>query len=186
MRVSSLDPAANVFRNEQPEKNTMSENKPAWRNPWLIGWMSVLVAFLLVSGVRIYLAVTTSPGLVVDDYYERGQDYEQNMLKKQARDPHWKMKIIAPDFVDVAKPAEFEFVIFNKEGHAITPDSVIFYAYRPADSREDFSVVMEEVTIGRYKAEISFPLLGVWDILVSAKQGENEYSTPYRLSAGVK
>jgi nitrogen fixation protein FixH len=164
----------------------MKQKQSPWRNPWIIGWLSILGLFLVVSGIRIYLAVTTSPGLVVDNYYERGQDYEQNMLKRQARDPRWQMEIKAPEFVDVAKPAYFEFDIKDRHGQAITPDSVTFYAYRPADAAADFAVPMEQLTLGRYQAEITFPLLGVWDILVSAKRDGGEYSASYRLSAGVK
>ena len=42
------------------------------------------VAFFVANGVFIYLALNNNPGLVVDDYYERGQDYEKNMLKRMA------------------------------------------------------------------------------------------------------
>ncbi|MES9904307.1 MAG: FixH family protein [Sedimenticola sp.] len=164
----------------------MSEKQSPWRSPWIIGWMSMLVIFVAANIVMIYLAINDSPGLVVDDYYERGQDYEENMLKRQARDPGWKMKVIAPEFVDIGKPALFSYRVSDKEGNPVTPDSVIFYVYRPADKNLDFSVPMKMVDVGLYQAEVTFPLLGVWDILVSNKLGEDEYNQPYRISAGVK
>ena len=58
----------------------MDKKQSAWRNPWVIAWVSILIGFFIISGTRIYFAVTTSPGLVVDDYYERGQDYEENIF----------------------------------------------------------------------------------------------------------
>ena len=164
----------------------MDKKQSAWRNPWVIAWVSILIGFFIISGTRIYFAVTTSPGLVVDDYYERGQDYEENILKRRARDPGWKMKILVPKYVDIAKPTLFGFSVMDKEGNPVTPDAVTFYVYRPSDKNLDFSVPMEQIESGRYQAEISFPLLGVWDILVSVKNGEDEYNQPYRLSAGVK
>ncbi|MES9897932.1 MAG: FixH family protein [Sedimenticola sp.] len=164
----------------------MSEKQSPWRSPWIIGWMSMLVIFVAANIVMIYLAIDDGPGLVVDDYYERGQDYEENMLKRQARDPGWKMKVIAPEFVDIGKPALFSYKVTDKEGNPVTPDSVTFYVYRPADKDLDFSVPMKQVEVGLYQAEVSFPLLGVWDILVSNKVGEDEYNQPYRISAGVK
>ena len=44
---------------------------------------------------------------------------------------------------------------------------------------------MEVVGPGRYSAEVSFPLLGAWDILISVKNGEDEYNHPHWISAGV-
>ncbi|MCG8425825.1 MAG: FixH family protein, partial [Chromatiales bacterium] len=76
----------------------MSEKQKALRSPWVIAWISMFVIFVIANIVMIYLAADR-PGLVVDDYYERGQDYEENMLKRMAKDPGWKMKIDAPEFV---------------------------------------------------------------------------------------
>ncbi|MCW8944321.1 MAG: FixH family protein [Sedimenticola sp.] len=164
----------------------MTEKQSPWRSPWVLGWFGLLVVFLLANFVMIYLAVDRSPGLVVDDYYERGQDYEKNRLKRQARNPGWKMKLKAPEFVDVAVPTRYSIKITDKAGYPVSPDSVTFYAYRPANAKLDFSVPMQTVDSGVFEAEVSFPNLGVWDILISAKQGEDEYNLPHRISAGVK
>ncbi|WP_428607675.1 FixH family protein [Sedimenticola sp.] len=163
----------------------MIDKQSPWRNPWIQGWIGLLVVFLIANMVMVYLAVSHNPGLVVDDYYERGQEYEKNMLKRQARNPGWQMKVIAPESVDVAKPTRFGVRIIGKDGYPVAPDSVTFYAYRPANSKLDFSVPMQATDSGVYEADINFPLLGVWDILISAKDGEDEYNLPYRISAGV-
>ena len=88
----------------------MSEKQKALRSPWVIAWIGMFVIFVVANIIMIYLAADR-PGLVVDDYYERGQDYEENMLKRLAKDPGWKMKIDAPEFVDVGKPATFNFSV---------------------------------------------------------------------------
>ncbi|MES9859074.1 MAG: FixH family protein [Sedimenticola sp.] len=164
----------------------MSEKQSPWRSPWIIGWMSMLVIFVLANIVMIYLAINDNPGLVAEDYYERGQDYEENMLKRQGRNPGWTMEVIAPEFVDIGKPTLFSYKVSDKEGKPVTPDAVIFYVYRPADKRQDFDLPMKSISEGMYQVEVTFPLLGVWDILVSNKVGEDEYNQPYRISAGVK
>jgi nitrogen fixation protein FixH len=164
----------------------MSEKNSPWRSPWVIGWLGLLILFFLFSGVRIWFAIDSNPGLVVDDFYERGEDLSANRLKREARNPGWQMEIEAPAFVDIAKPTLFGFRVKNNVGKPIDPDAVIFYAYRPADKSKDFSVPMRRVATGHYTAEVSFPLLGVWDILVSAKNGQDEYNMPHRISAGVK
>jgi len=164
----------------------MSEKQSPWRSPWIIGWITLLVVFLGANSVMIYMAQEAGPGLVVPDYYKRGQDYEKNLAKRLARDPGWKMEVEAPKYVDVGKPYIWGFKVTSKEGAPVVPDEVVFRAYRPADQKQDFSVPMKATEPGHYQAEITLPLLGVWDILVSARQGDEEFNEPHRISAGVK
>ncbi len=163
----------------------MKDKQSPWRSPWVIAWVGMLVVFVLVSGYRVYLAILTNPGLVDENYYERGQDFERNRLKKMARDPGWKMRLEEPKMVDIGKPARYRFRVTDKTGIPVVPDSVTFYVYRPSDAKMDFSVVMQQVGAGEYEADITFPLLGLWDILVSVKNGEDEYNHPHWVSAGV-
>jgi hypothetical protein len=37
---------------------------------------------------------------------------------------------------------------------------------------------------GRYRVEVAFPLLGVWDTLVAVSHGEDEYNLAKRVSVG--
>ena len=97
------------------------------------------------------------------------------------------MRVEPPDFVGVAEPGVFRFHLADRDGSWLDPepDAVTFYAYRPSDSARDFSVAMQRVGPGEYEAEVSFPLKGVWDILVSVRRGDQEYHAPHRLSACV-
>jgi nitrogen fixation protein FixH len=146
----------------------------------------MLTIFVTANIITLYVAGDSSPRLVNEEYYKRGEDYEENMLKRRARDPGWKMEIQAPDFVDVDVESTFRFTVTSKEGEPVEPDAVTFYAYRPSDGSYDFSLPMDQVAPGQYKVVASFPLKGVWDILVAAKQGEDEYQAAYDFSAGVK
>jgi nitrogen fixation protein FixH len=94
------------------------------------------------------------------------------------------MEVHPPASVEVGEPALFRFTVSDRDGRPAEPDQVIFYAYRPSDRRQDFSREMSPVEPGHYEAQVSFPLKGVWDILVSVRQGEAEYNSPHRLSAG--
>jgi nitrogen fixation protein FixH len=164
---------------------TMADKNSAWRNPWVIAWVLMVVVFFTMNLIMIFMATGNKPGLVVDDYYERGQDYEKNLLKRLARDPGWKMEVKLPRKIEVDEPVICRYTVRDKAGQPVTPDSVTFYAYRPSDARRDFSVPMHQVEPGLYEAEIRFPLFGAWDTLVSAKQGEDEYHTPKRIGVGM-
>jgi nitrogen fixation protein FixH len=164
----------------------MPKKNSALRSPWVIGWIALVITVLTVNGVMIFLAVENKPGLVVEDYYERGQDYEKHMLERMQRNPGWLMKIDAPDPIFESEPAWFRFTVVDKAGLPVTPKAVMFFAYRPSDARRDFSVPMEPEAPGRYGASAEFPLKGVWDILVSVQGGEDEYNTARRINVAEK
>ncbi|MCG8049204.1 MAG: FixH family protein [Candidatus Thiodiazotropha endolucinida] len=163
----------------------MTEKKSAWQSPWVIAWVAMVVIFFTMNMIMIYFAIDNNPGLVVDDFYERGEDYEENMLKKQARNPGWIMSIDMPRKIDVGQSVVCRFTVKDKVGNPISRDGVTFYAYRPSDAKQDFSVAMNQVGPGEYEAEVSFPLKGAWDALVSIKNGEDEYNTPKRIGVGI-
>jgi nitrogen fixation protein FixH len=154
---------------------------PAWRSPWVIGWLALVVSFLAVNGVMIYFAVTTNPGLVVEDYYERGQYYERHLASKLAKDPGWSLRAEVPEGIQAGVTRVLKFVVADKTGRPVTLDGATFYAYRPSDAGLDFSLPMEQEGPGRYAVQVSFPLMGVWDALFVARLSEDEHSLGQRL-----
>ncbi|WP_421863931.1 FixH family protein [Motiliproteus sp.] len=159
----------------------MTKSSP-WRSPVFLIWSGLLLMFFIANGVFIYLAQTNDPGLVVDNYYERGQDYEKNMLKRMAQDPGWNMRIEpAPKLIQNTK-GEVRFFLSDKEGKLLVPDSVQFFAYRPTHKEGDFDVPMEELQNGVYRAMVAFPLPGIWDVLVVVTKDGAEYSEALRVN----
>ena len=168
----------------------MSNKQSAFRSPWVIAWVSIVSVVLVVNIFMIYLAITGHSGLVVEDYYERGQDYEKNRMKRLAMQPKWDTGIEFENsrpginlIVPLDEPVNVNFSVTDKAGEAAIPDSVTFYAYRPSDAKQDFSVPMVREAPGRYSAEVQFPLLGYWDIIVSATRGDVEHNTALRIDA---
>ncbi len=160
----------------------MSKKHSALRSPWVIGWIALVITVLTVNGVMIFLAVEHNPGLVVEDYYERGQDYEKHVLERMRRNPGWSMKIDVPAPVAQDQPTWFRFAVVDKAGRPVSSESVTLFAYRPSDAKRDFSVPMESEAPGLYRAKAAFPLKGVWDILVSIQGAEDEYHTARRIN----
>jgi nitrogen fixation protein FixH len=165
--------------------NKPNSNTSPWRNPWVIGWVSLVVIVVAMNVVMVMFAIKGNPGIVADDFYDRGQDYEQNMLKRQARDPGWLMDVESPEYIELAQPTTFTYTVSGKEGEHVEVDRVVFYVYRPSDAKMDFSKEMTEVAPGEYTVEVSFPLKGAWDVLVSAKTGDDEYNTSLRLGVAI-
>lgn len=158
----------------------MSKVQSAWRSPWVLTFIGMALIIVAANVYLILIASDNAPSLVAENYYERGQDYEHNMLKKRARDPGWEMSLAAPEKLVYQQPMNYRFTLMGKEGESVHPDSVIIHAYRPADASADFSVPMQAMGAGEYRATVTFPLKGAWDVLASVKQGEDEFSVSHR------
>ncbi len=161
---------------------SMSQQKSPWRNPWVLGWIALVVIVLSVNLAMIYIAARTNPGLVVDDYYERGQNYERTMVQRQAKDQGLLLQVDTPPHAGVNRPATYRFTGVDKAGLPIEADGVTLFAYRPSDAAADFALPMEKEGTGRYRVEVVFPLKGIWDLLISVRQGDDEFNVARRVT----
>ncbi|HYQ73234.1 MAG TPA: FixH family protein [Gammaproteobacteria bacterium] len=67
---------------------TMTEARRWYAEPWV--WLLIALPMSAVIGgiITIYLAVTTSDGLVVDDYYKRGKAINMDLARDVAAASH--------------------------------------------------------------------------------------------------
>ncbi len=150
-----------------------NDSNKAVNNPWFWTWIILILIVLSVNGVMVYFAFTSNPGLVTNDYYERGQNYEQNMLQRQLNAPKWAMNISFPQPVVINQTADFYLL-----KQPLEFDKVEFYAYRPADASADFSKKMTLNENGDYHVSVTFPLIGKWDLLIYAQKGDKNKNQP--------
>ena len=165
--------------------NKISQDNPrAWRNPWVIGWVSLVAIVLLVNIVMISLAVVTNPGLVSEDYYERGRDFEKSITKKiAARNAlGWNINTDFPINPVINRSEKYRFNVIDSKGVPVTNAAVTLNVYRPSDAKADFNLVMNEIVPGIYAGDISFPLKGQWELTISIKRGEDVYDFTRRAS----
>lgn len=161
------------------------ENPQALRNPWVLAWIAIVVLFVTVNGIFFIVAVVTSPGLVVQDYYEQGRQYEKNALKLMAQHNalKWETRFDTPSEILVATPDIFRFSAVDKRGLPLDDATVELQAYRPADADADFSTPMFAIGPGLYEGKISFPLPGIWDLNVNIKYNNDQLSVTRRINA---
>lgn len=167
-----------------PNKKISQKNPYAWRNPWVLGWLALVAVVLLVNITMITIAFVTNPGLVTEDYYEKGQNYEKNIAKIHAarKALGWTYATNYPTNPVMDKPSHYSFNIVDKKGLPLSDASVIFYAYRPSDVNSDFYVDMIETVSGRYEANINYPLKGLWEITTTIKNNNDSYHFTRRTS----
>ncbi|MGD8207986.1 MAG: FixH family protein [Thiohalocapsa sp.] len=165
-------------------RSSQSSNtqRSAWRSPWVIGWIALVAIVLGVNATMVVLAVATNPGLVREDYYERGRDVERTIVSRLESDAGWTMSIDTPADTRATEPTTIRFVVVDRAGQPVSPASVVYFAYRPSDAGMDFSVPMVEEAPGRFAARVAFPVGGVWDTLVQARDGGAAYAVSQRVS----
>jgi nitrogen fixation protein FixH len=154
----------------------------AWRSPWFFAWIALVVIVLAVNATMIVLAFATNPGLVVDDYYERGRRVERTLVTRRAEAPGWTMSVDTPADVSEGRATTVRFFVVDSAGQPVRPDAVTYYAYRPSDASADFSLPMVEEAPGRYAVDVTFPISGLWDTLVAAKTDDQEIAFDQRIS----
>ncbi len=159
------------------EERFSQSSKRAWRNPWVLGWLVLLAIVLVVNAGMITLAFVTGPGLIDKNYYELGQDFEKNRLKRiAARNAlGWTAHLDMPEENRQDLGAMYRFSAVDRVGVPVDNLEVQLATYRPSDADADFSVPMERYAPGMYQAELKFPLKGHWEITLSVKQGEESY-----------
>ncbi|OOZ41041.1 hypothetical protein BOW53_05445 [Solemya pervernicosa gill symbiont] len=152
-------------------------SKKAFRNPWVIGWITLILIVLGVNIAFISLAVVTNPGLVSDDYYERGQDHEKNInTRKAARSAlGWQVSLDVPTDTTLGRETPFRFTAVDKVGRPLVDGSATLHAYRPSDAAADFEVAMFEKRPGQYVAPVVFPLKGYWRVIITLQRGEDSW-----------
>ncbi len=150
--------------------NTEKENtkkKNCYKSPWVIGWLLLVATVLGVNMYMIMQSMNDFPGLVVDDFYERGQDYEENIHKKLDNNNLWKTSF---DYQQIHpnQPADIRFVITDQQGNTANIEKITMYLYRPANAKKDFSMPMKATEKNNtWHTSVTFDSKGKWDMLVS-------------------
>lgn len=152
-------------------------SKRALRNPWVLGWLALVAVVLGVNIFMISLAFITNPGLVSEDYYEKGRSYERTVQQRAATRSAlgWDLALQAPEHIVWQRPAGFRLHVADKVGLPLGGATVTVHAFRPSDADADFTMPLAEVAPGQYVGDLEFPLKGKWDLVVEVKQAEHSY-----------
>lgn len=158
-------------------------NKEALKNPWVLGIVLFVFTFLTANAIFIYLAFKSPHGLVDKNFYENGKNYEEIQKQiEQQKALGWTGLFMITSTTRVNELQTYEVLIQGKNAAGIDLDSVVLKAYRPADATADFSAIMTKTNPGIYTAQMSFNLPGTWDLVVEAKQAQQEFVMTQRIS----
>lgn len=155
----------------------------AWRSPWVWGMLGLVAVMVSVNLVMITIGIKTHPGLVVDDFYERGKNYFNSEVKRvnDIERLGWQFDLAVPETPVLNATQTYQLNMTDADGYPLKNADVVFEAFRPSDASKDFQVQMVEGENGRYSAQIEFAQPGVWDLLVTANKGEDRMDHAKRL-----
>lgn len=160
------------------------DNKQAMRNPWVLGWLGILITVIAINIAFIVTAFNTSPGLVDEGYYEKGRDHEKHFQQKMESRNRlgWNISLQTPETISLGVPANYSVTITDRIGNPLRDATVTLHAYRPSDAGADLTTELQMVADGVFQHKLPLPLKGVWDINITVMQGEEHLETARRVS----
>jgi len=138
------------------------EQKPWYVQPWV--WLLIALPATAVIGsmVSLYLAITTSDGLVVDDYYTRGKAINRDLARDRAAQTHG---LEARFDIDMAGNR----VALTLKAHDYAlPNQARLFILHPTQPGHDQQVALERVGEGQYAGSISELRRGKWYVQLEA------------------
>ncbi|HYQ90522.1 MAG TPA: FixH family protein [Candidatus Competibacteraceae bacterium] len=132
-----------------------------------------LNAYLFSSTARQGTVSSRFPGVISHDFQEKEELYNQYLQQVQRQQERgwqiqkgWLGKPVA------GTPTVFKVVVHTREGEPLTGATVDGQFLRPADSRLDTTFTLPEVEPGVYQVSLSLPAVGLWDLILHIRKGE--------------
>ncbi|OIO70591.1 MAG: hypothetical protein AUJ57_08255 [Zetaproteobacteria bacterium CG1_02_53_45] len=157
-----------------------SHLKEDFKNPWFLGILALVGVALAGTIWMAVVAGQTSPGLVSEDYYEKGKNYFHETPKAE-QGPQWRLSLMAPPTPVVGQSQIYRLYVVDEAGHPVSGASVVLYAYRPSDANADFEVKMTQADAGTFTAPVSFALPGTWDLIAQVKSNGRSFDITQRV-----
>lgn len=136
-------------------------------------FVAFFVGLAILDGIFVYLAVSTQNGLVTENAYEKGLNYNEAIEKAEGT------KDTAQDIAFEALGNREAKIYYSNENDL---KSAKLMAIRPVEDGKDFELELQKnVNEPAYSANITFPEKGVWDILVIAETENAEFRKKKRV-----
>lgn len=152
----------------------MSMKKSLWPKA-IIGFFAVV---FLANGTFIYLALKSSDGLVEENYYEKGLNYD-DLLQRQKR-LGWQIDLTFAGDLKPGDTNDAKVVISDKTGAPIGDAKVRLVLKRPATNRYDRDFELTPSGCA-YHGKLLVPAFGIWDISVRAEKGDDRIEKTFRV-----
>ncbi|UCC56924.1 MAG: FixH family protein [Gammaproteobacteria bacterium] len=139
-----------------------TDQHPWYRHPWV--WLLIALPLSAVIGgiITIYLAVTTSDGLVVDDYYRHGKAINRVLARDRAAAEHGLEARITLDV------ANNEVTVQLRSLDMVLPEALTLAFLHPTTKGHDQQVRLTRTGADRYSGRFDDLRRGDWYVQLAA------------------
>lgn len=154
-----------------------AKRRDAWI-PWtFVGGFLLVVA---ANAALIFYAFQSWTGLATDSPYERGLGHNREIAAVRAqRDVGWRVTLTYTDSGEGRGVLALDLA--DAMGHPIPDAAVTARIRRPTEARRDFDLTFADRGAGRYAADLTLPLPGLWDVEATAWTGERTFRLDQRI-----
>ncbi len=142
--------------------NAMTGTRRWYREPWV--WLLIALPMSAVVGgmITIYLAVTSSDGLVVDDYYKRGKAINLDLARDQAAAGYQVQAILRID----SPPGQITVALESRD--QLQPAHLRLLVLHPSRPGHDQTVLLMPVGDGIYRGPLGPVAAANWYVQLEA------------------
>ena len=158
---------------------TMSAPRKSSWIPWVFvaGFGVVLVA----NGTMIWFATRSFPGLVTTRAYDEGLAYNRNLAAAEAQAAlGWQPALVAVPLETFR--GGLELSLLDRDGAPLDGATVSARLERPLEKEQDFAVELQGSGAGRYAAAFDVPRVGIWDVHLVIRRGDDRYVLDERVT----
>ena len=153
------------------------------KSPWLRGILAVVGVTVSVNLAYIIYAFWSPPNLVAKDYYERGQNYFHEEIKREQETREaWRLQLLVPPQLRTGQAQTMRLYVMDHQGKPLQSGQAVLFAYRPNSEASDFKQELQYADPGTFSATLSFPLPGKWDLIAQIRSGEQKYDVAQRIN----
>lgn len=150
----------------------MMTKKDRWIPWYFVGFFAIIA---VMDGIFVYLATDTHTGVVTEQAYQKGLNYNETVAAVEAQEAlGWSSNI------EYQSDGELVFTL-SDDAQPLTGAEIIAEFTRPTHNGVDFSVPLQESGAGAYRAPVKFPLDGIWDVRVYVTWNQQQYQQTERL-----
>lgn len=166
----------------------MNRQRTSWRqkikqpNVWIPGiFFGMFAIIIAANGAMVWAALGTWRGLQTESPWEKSASYNATIDAEAAEAAlGWSVGLDVED--RGGGNARVALQLDGPEGKPLHADRVRIGFVRPTQEGYDTITELTPRGAGRYVADVSLPLVGVWDLRISAKRGEDALHTTRRVT----
>lgn len=152
------------------------------KSPWLRGVLAVVGVTLIVNIGYIIYAFWQPPGLVVQNYYDKGKEYfHAEAVREQNAQTAWRLQFLPPATPEQGKVQSYRLFVVDENNQPVMQGKARLLAYRPSDASQDFQRDLAFVDAGTYVGQLRFDQPGHWDVIVQIEANGRKFDVAQKI-----